>query len=165
MRPKDVPAKPSKSKLDAVAATPGVTRVPVEEQWTEKAFVNPTREPFEIERREQRLVKDYMTHLELQGHDVCRLKIVVPGEPKPLFTDLYDVTAGTLIEAKGSVRRESIRMAVGQLADYQRHVSHDLNELAILLPSEPRPDLLDLLDSQDITAIWPEGKSGFTKTR
>jgi hypothetical protein len=165
MRPKDVPAKPSKSKLDAVAAEPGVTEVPVEEQWTEKAFVNPTREPFEIERREQKLVKDYMIHLERLGHEVCRLKIVAPGEPKPLFTDLYDTTTGTLIEAKGSVRRESIRMAIGQLADYRRHVSNGLNELAVLLPSEPRPDLLDLLDTQDITAIWPEGKSDFATAR
>ena len=164
MRPKDVPAKPSRSKLDAVAAEPGVTEVPVEEQWTEKAFVNPTREPFEMERREQKLVKDYMAYLELQGHDVRRLKIVAPGEAKPLFTDLFDVTTGTLIEAKGSVRRESIRMAVGQLADYRRHVGNGLNELAVLLPSEPRPDLLDLLDSQDITVIWPEGKSSFATT-
>jgi hypothetical protein len=161
MRPKDVPAKPSRSKLDAVAAEPGVTQVPVEEQWTEKAFVNPTREPFEVERREQKLVKDYMTYLQLQGHDVCRLKIVATGEAKPLFTDLYDVTTGTLIEAKGSVRRESIRMAVGQLADYRRHIGNGLKELVVLLPSEPRPDLADLLDSQDITVIWPDGKSGF----
>jgi hypothetical protein len=161
MRPKDVPAKPPRSKLDAVASKPGVTEVPVEEQWTEKAFVNPTREPFEIERREQRLVKDYMTYLERQGHDVCRLKIVAPGEAKPLFTDLYDSTTGTLIEAKGSVRRESIRMAVGQLADYKRHVGNGLKELAVLLPSEPRPDLLDLLRSQAITPIWPEGRSNF----
>jgi hypothetical protein len=164
MRPKDVPAKPSKSKLDAVAAETGVTEVPVEEQWTEKAFVNPTREPFEIERREQKLVKDYMTHLERQGHDVCRLKIVAPGEPKPLFTDLYDTTTGTLIEAKGSVRRESVRMAIGQLADYRRHIGNGLNELAVLVPAKPRPDLLDLLDSQDITVIWPQGKSGFATT-
>jgi len=165
MRPKDVPAKPSKSKLDGVATEPGVTQVPVEEQWTEKAFVNPTREPFEVERREQKLVKDYMTFLELQGHDVCRLKIVAPGEAKPLFTDLYDLTTGTLIEAKGSVRRESIRMAVGQLADYRRHVGNRLRELAVLVPSEPRRDLLDLLDSQDITVIWPEGKSGCATAR
>jgi hypothetical protein len=161
MRPRDVPAKLSRSKLDTVAAEPGVTAVPVEEQWTEKAFVNPTREPFEVERREQKLLKEYMTHLERQGHDVYRLKIVAPGEAKPLFTDLYDATTGTLIEAKGSVRRESIRMAVGQLADYRRHVGNGLKELAVLVPSEPRPDLLDLLGSQDITVIWPEGKSGF----
>jgi len=81
--------------------------------------------------------------------------------PPPLFTDLYDTTTGTLIEAKGSVRRESIRMAIGQLADYRRHVGNGLNGLAVLLPSEPRPDLLDLLGSQRITVIWPEGKSGF----
>jgi hypothetical protein len=161
MRPKDVPAKPPKSKLDAVAGEPGVTEVPVEEQWTEKAFVNPSRDLFEAERREQKLVREYMTHLERQGHDVCRLKIVAPGEAKPLFTDLYDRTTGTLIEAKGSVKRESIRMAIGQLADYRRHVGDGPKELAVLLPSEPRPDLLALLKSQTITTVWPDRKTKF----
>jgi hypothetical protein len=56
---------------------------------------------------------------------VCRLKIVVAGDTKPLFTDLYDKTTGTLVEAKGSVKRESIRMAIGQIADYRRHVGDD----------------------------------------
>ncbi len=163
MRPKDTPVKPPSSKLDVVAAEPGVTEVSVEAQWTEKAFVNPTREEFEVERREHKLVLQYTTYLKREGHDVCRHKIVAPGEAKPLFTDLYDSTTATLIEAKGSVRRESIRMAVGQLADYRRHID-DVNELAVLLPSEPRPDLLDLLKSQAITAVWPDGKAKFVTT-
>ena len=164
MRPKDVPPKPGKSKLDTAAAEPGVTEVPVEEQWTEKAFVNPSREPFEAERREQALVRAYMTNLQRQGHDVCRLKIVAPGEAKPLFTDLYDRSTGTLIEAKGSVERESIRMAIGQLADYRRHIGDGLKEVAVLLPSEPRADLLELLKSQAIATVWPAGKDKFAIT-
>jgi hypothetical protein len=160
MRPKDTPPPPGRSKLDAVASERGVTEVPVEEQWTEKAFVNPSREPFESERREHKLVRDYLTHLQRQGHDVCRLKIVAPGEAKPLFTDLFDRTTGTLIEAKGSVRRESIRMAIGQLWDYRRHVA-DASRLAVLLPSEPRPDLLDLLKSLAIDVTWGDRRSGF----
>jgi hypothetical protein len=150
----------NKAIREHATAEPGVTEVSIEEQWTEKAFVNPTREEFEIERREQKLVRQYMTYLKREGHDVCRHKIVAPGEAKPLFTDLYDSTTATLVEAKGSVRRESIRMAVGQLADYRRHIGN-LNELAVLLPSEPRPDLLDLLKSQSITAIWPDGNAKF----
>jgi hypothetical protein len=155
MRPRDIPPKSPRSKLDAVAGTPGTTEVPVEDQWTEKAFVNPSREPYEAERREQKLVRDYQTYLERQGHDVCRLKIVPPGEAKPLFSDLYDRTTATLIEAKGSVERGAVRMAIGQLADYSRFVNGGAKELAVLLPSPPRQDLLELLKSQGITSIWP----------
>jgi hypothetical protein len=63
MRPKDTAPKPPRSTLDAVAGQPGTTEVPVEEQWTEKAFVNPSREPYEAERREQTLVKEYQAFL------------------------------------------------------------------------------------------------------
>ncbi len=156
MRPKDTAPKPPRSTLDAVAGQPGTTEVPVEEQWTEKAFVNPSREPYEAERREQKLVKEYQAFLERQGHDVCRLKIVPLDEAKPLFSDLYDRTAGTLIEAKGTVERGAIRMAIGQLADYSRFVDGGVKELALLVPSKPRRDLLDLLATQTIVAIWPE---------
>jgi len=159
MRPKDGPPKTPKSKLDAVAGTPGVVEVPVEEQWTEKTFVNPSREPFETERREQKLVTAYKKHLEARGHDVCRQKIVPPGEAKPLFSDLYDKTTKTLVEAKGTVERGAIRMAIGQLADYRRFVNGGAQELAVLVPSKPRQDLLDLLDAQGIVAIWPESTS------
>ena len=44
------------------------------------------------------------------------------GEAKPLFTDLFDRTTYTLIEARGSVERGSIRMAIGRLADYGRFI-------------------------------------------
>jgi hypothetical protein len=104
-----------------------------------------------------------MAQLELQGHDVCRLKIVAPGEAKPRFTDLYDAATGTLIEAKGSVRRESMRMAVSQrrLPAPRRQRPQ---ELAVLVPSEPRPDLLDLVAFQEITPSgeaqrWSSGAS------
>lgn len=160
MRPKDTDPKPPKSKLDSVAATPGTEEVPVEEQWTEKAFVNPSREPYEAERREQKLVTAYKAYLEREGHDVCRLKIVPPGEAKPLFSDLYDRTTGTLVEAKGTVERGAIRMAIGQLLDYRRFVDGGgPKTLAVLVPSAPRPDLLRLLAAESIAAVWPEGKS------
>jgi hypothetical protein len=92
------------------------------------------------------------------------LDIVAPGEAKPLFTDLYDRTTGTLIEAKGSVKRESIRMAIGQIAGYRRHVDDGLKAVAVLLPSEPRADLLDLLESQKIAVAWPDSKSSFVQS-
>lgn len=157
MRPKDTTPRSPTSKLDALPGDGAAHETPVEEQWTEKAYVNPAREPYEAERREQRLVRDYLTHLERQGHDVCRLMVVPPGEAKPIFCDMYDKTTGTLIEAKGTVQRSAIRMAIGQLADYRRFVDGGAAEVAILTPSQPRADLLALLASQNVSVIWQEG--------
>jgi len=153
LRPKAIEPKPSVSKLDA-ALNGQVTEVPVEEQWTEKVFVAPSQEEFEAERREQKVVKALEAHLKRKGHNVFRLKIVPPGEAKPLFCDLRDSTANTLVEAKGSVTRDAIRMALGQLADYRRFVDSSVRP-AVLVPEMPRADLMTLLETQGIAVIWP----------
>jgi hypothetical protein len=153
LRPKTIEPKPSRSRLD-VALNGAVTQVPIEQQWTEKVFIAPSHEEREAERREQKLVAALEAHLKRKGHDVFRLKIVPEGEAKPIFCDLRDATADTLVEAKGSVSREAIRMAIGQLADYRRFV-HKQTAAAILVPERPRADLLALLESQGIEAIWP----------
>lgn len=156
LRPLDVRPRPSASPLDQVGEV-GVQDVPVEEQWTEAAFVAPTRAACEAERREQALVGAFRDHLLKQGHQVSRLKIVPPGEAKPLFSDLMDRTTNTLYEAKGTVERGSIRMAVGQLLDYSRFVK-PAPRLAVLLPSRPREDLRELLKSAGVDLVWREGK-------
>jgi hypothetical protein len=161
LRPKTITPRPSQSRLDA-ALDGEVTEVPIEEQWTEKVFVAPSHEEREAERREQKLVKALEAHLRKQGHLVCRLKIVPKGEAKPIFCDLRDQTADALVEAKGTVTREAIRMAIGQIADYRRFVSNG-TKAAVLVPEPPRPDLLALLEAQRIAAIWPTTK-GFADT-
>jgi hypothetical protein len=131
--------------------------VPIEQQHTERAFVTPSQEPYEADRREQRLVLDLELYLRHRNHEVSRQRIIPPGEARPLFTDLWDATTGTLVEAKGTTERNSIRMAIGQLADYSRFMPEgQLQHLALLLPSEPRPDLRSLLVSQGIELIYPE---------
>jgi len=134
--------------------------VPVEQHLTERMVIEPNREPYEAERREQPLVLDLMEFLRSQGHTVDRLQLRPPGEPAPLFCDLYDATANTVVEAKGSVSRAAVRMAVGQLADYSRLVDPPPQQM-LLVPEEPRPDLLDLAKSQDIAVTWPNGDGGF----
>lgn len=156
MRPVDRPPAPVQSTLDAVAQ-PGVSHVEVEQQWTEKAFVAPGRKEYEAERREQALVLTFRSYLQAKGHDVDRLKIVPPGEAKPLFCDLVDNDTNTLYEAKGSVERGSVRMAIGQLLDYSRFVTPNPN-LVVLLPMKPREDIRALLSSADIGLVWRDGK-------
>lgn len=137
------------------APTPRTDVVTIEDQYTERAFVAPDRELDEIERSEEQLVARYTEHLERAGHKLGRHRIVPPGESRPLYSDLWDETKRELIEAKGTVARDQIRLAVGQLLDYGRFV--DAKFRSILLPSCPREDMLDYLQSAGIGVIFPEG--------
>jgi hypothetical protein len=92
------------------------------------------------ERREQQLILAYCQFLREKGSHVTRHLIRPEGEAKPLFSDLYDTTRNNLLEAKGTVKREAIRMAIGQLADYRRFIEARPS-CAVLLPERPRPDL------------------------
>jgi len=75
--------------------------------------------------------------------------------PAPLFCDLFDKTTGTLYESKGTVTRAATRMAIGQLADYARLITPTPRR-ALLVPEEPRRDLLRLAESQGVEVIWPD---------
>jgi hypothetical protein len=94
----------------------------VERQLTEESQVVPSGVPYTATRREQTLVISYEERLKAEGHEVGRLQLWPAGEPAPYFSDLYDLTTNTLIEAKSSVARTAFRMAIGQLADYARLV-------------------------------------------
>lgn len=130
-----------------------VQPVPVEAQHTERSFANPTGEPSELERREASLITRYAAHLRAQGHVVSRLRVVPKGEVAPLYSDLLVEDTRELIEAKGASTREAIRMAIGQLLDYGRFAED--HKRSVLLPAEPREDLLALLAAHKITAIYP----------
>jgi hypothetical protein len=112
-------------------------------------------------RREAALVRRYQTWLEEQGHQVCRNQVTPPGELVSLYTDLFDASTSELVEAKGSVSRPVIRMAIGQLADYSRFVAY--SSQAVLVPSEPRADLLTLLMVNGIACIWEVAGGGFDR--
>lgn len=137
-------------------ATPQVDVVAIEEHNTERAFVTPDREPYEFERREAALVHRYREHLHRLGHEVRRLRVLPAGEFSPLYSDLWDVTTSDLIEAKATVNRESLRMAVGQLLDYGRFVN--AASRTVLVPSRPREDLVSFLGGQGIGVVYPDGK-------
>lgn len=156
LRPVDVEPPEPRSTLSDVLTGPARLDVPLEQQETEKAYVNPSREPFEIERREQKLVLALGVHLTTQGHEISRQRFLPPGEARPIITDLFDATTRTLVEAKGSAERNAVRMAIGQICDYRRFFrAGELEHVAALFPREPRPDLADLLNVQGIVAIYP----------
>jgi hypothetical protein len=134
--------------------------VEVENQLTERFYVEPDREPYEAERREATLVLEFRSHLRSMGHTVNRLKVVPAGEAKPIFSDLYVASIPLLVEAKGSVERGCIRMGIGQLIDYRRFVQTAV--CALLLPERPREDLVQLIQAAGLSCFWPSGK-GFTR--
>lgn len=155
LRPKAIEPPTDNPKLAALFAGPAAREVPIEQQHTERAYVSPSSEPHEAERREHKLVLEFEAHLLLLGHRVTRNELRPPGEARPILTDLYDATSGLLVEAKGTVDRNAIRMAIGQLADYKRFVDGGKpNHLAVLVPREPRQDLRELLFAQGIDVIY-----------
>lgn len=152
---------PTRSRLDRLGQEL-VKEVPIEQYLTERTLVEGDREPYEVERNEHRLIRRLVEDLELQGHDVCRLQFRPPGEPAPLYCDVFDKTTNTLYEAKGTVTRAAMRMAIGQLADYARLVDPAPSRV-ILMPEQPRADLVSLASSQGIDVAWP-AETGFASS-
>jgi hypothetical protein len=118
-----------------------VTFIPVEEHRTERTCFTSEREFYDVERREAALVGRYKEHLKSEDHVVSRLRVVPAGESHPIYSDLWDETARELIEAKGSVTRDQLRLAVGQLLDYGRFVDGEQSHPRSA-PTQPRPGRL-----------------------
>ncbi|NUW37134.1 restriction endonuclease [Nonomuraea sp. SMC257] len=156
---------PQSSLARLLAASPHkVQELPIEAHpVTERTFVTPSRQVDQVDRTENQLLVDFSGHLRGKGHTVTRHQFLPEGEKRPLFTDLYDENLQLLVEVKGSATRTSVRMAIGQLADYGRFLPDAAR--AILLPAKPaRTDLIELAHSQDIMIIWPEG-GGYSSSR
>ena len=138
-----------------------ITRVEVEAKHVDQFEVFVTGQVIEAERSEQRLVLAYRDHLESQGHEVTRHRYSMGGSGSQLVCDLVDETAHVLYEAKGNVRRGSVRMAIGQLLDYRRFEQSTMS-LAVLLPRQPSQDLIDLIHSVPASVVW-RTKDGFSR--
>lgn len=152
------PLPPAAVDLDKSGAW--VKEAPVEEHRTKDEF-QVTPSAYKAQRREQKLVKEYEEWLTSSGHEVCGLILHAKGEANSIRCDLFDKTANAIIEAKSSVARPAIRMAIGQLADYSRLMKKRPRKRLILVPEKPRADLIALAKSQKIGVIWPDGEGGF----
>lgn len=140
--------------IEVVLSTDPVFKdVPLEGYFTERMVVEPSREPYEADRKEAELVRQFADYVRTMGLHIVRRRIFPINEAKPIFTDIFIPDKNLLIEAKGTVERGSVRMAIGQLADYRRFFIDA--SCAILVPSKPREDLLNLCDSQSVSVFWP----------
>ena len=71
-----------------------------------------------------------------------------------MLTDIFDATSQELYEAKGSASRPNVRLALGQLLDYKRHIPVATMEISVLLPHKPAPDLVALLLENSVNCVW-----------
>ena len=134
----------------------------IEAQHVERFLVTVPGKDIEADRRERRLVLAYRDHLESQGHEVTGHRYSLPESTSQLVCDLVDETDQVLCEAKGDVRRTSVRMAIGQLLDYRRFEPPTMS-LAVLLPRKPPQDLVELIRSVPASAVW-RTKDGFERS-
>ena len=104
-------------------------------------------------KKEEKLVREYVEWLKQHGHKSERLS---DGN---LCCDVYEQDRNNLIEAKASLKREYIRMAVGQLFDYAYMGRERFGKphMAILLPRKPDLRSLNWLPDQ-INVVWKAGK-------
>jgi hypothetical protein len=135
-----------------------VTRIAPQAVLTETFEVARVAETREGHRREAALVSkliDWWTKRDGPGA-VCGLHIELPEGTGSLYVDLFNEITNELIEAKASCRRQDIRMAIGQMADYRRFLDPPPS-CKVLLPEPPASDLLELLSSQEISVMVPDG--------
>ena len=107
-------------------------------------------------RRERTLVQAYKRWMGAKGSTIVRLLYRIPGTDIHINCDVWDKTRNNLLEAKGTVRRNDVRMAVGQLIDYRR-LTNPAPSCAVLLPQRPHQDLADMLRTVGIAAVWRDG--------
>jgi hypothetical protein len=108
------------------------------------------------EKKEAKLVQQYDYWLRCQHRTLHIAKYGL------MRCDAYEAGRRNLIEAKCSIRREYIRMAVGQLLDYSYLFAKDVGvpALAILLPSRPSRDIEVWLKAHlEIFVIWKSGRA------
>ncbi|WP_191563203.1 restriction endonuclease [Janibacter melonis] len=105
-------------------------------------------EEAEALRMEADLMRRFESYLRDLGSQVARFEIPLRQSGRRLLTDTFDITENTLWEVKGAADRQSVRMAIGQLADYRRYLPPDIRS-GIVLPadfSDDQDDLYELIE-------------------
>ena len=136
------------------AAGPRVTAVDIEEPRVERFRVTVPRQDRMATPGERQLVARYEKHLKKRCRRVKKHQYDLPDSSHPLECDLVDETRKVLYEAKGDTLRTSVRMAIGQLLDYRRFETDPEMTLAVLLPRQPTPDLIELIHTVPASVVW-----------
>lgn len=133
----------------------------ISEIVSEEAFETETSSRIQEEkiiisrRKESKLLDQYKKYRKQNNQSALkrnRIKI----NSNTLWTDGWCEDEEMLIEAKSSSSRNHVRLAIGQLLDYRRHINPRPKKLAILLPTKPQEDLIDLIIGLEIRIIFKE---------
>ncbi|MDX3548793.1 hypothetical protein PV729_25890 [Streptomyces europaeiscabiei] len=158
----ELPQKPPAVKVPAQQT--GAKSKKTEQHTTAQTTANIPGGPRTVLRREGQLCTAFEAFLLAAGHKTKSFQITVKGEPGTFTPDLYDATDNVLYEAKGIATRNNVRMAIGQLLDYRRHLEvPDGLRLAVLLPQEPTSDVRALCEAENIALVTQttDGFAGF----
>lgn len=110
-----------------------------------------------VSRIEFALQSDFGTWLRSQGSPPSRLPL--RSGSTLIEPDMFVPDRGWIVEAKGSIARGHVRMAIGQVLDYVS-VAAQWGVTAspvVLLPGSPEPDLARLLNSLHIRVFIRDG--------
>lgn len=103
---------------------------------------------------EQSLIDDFLEFQVGRGRTFSRWEIFPSGTGERPVTDIYDdEETRTLYEAKASASRPDVKLGLGQILDYSRFIDN-CEALALLLPSRPADDLVDLLQTFEVMVVW-----------
>lgn len=140
------------------SSEPIARRVPAEIDSTHFYETGPVGSRTAI-RVESALVKRFMNW---RGDGLMdRWAIRIPSENITLLTDVYDPVDHVLYEAKASSGRGNVRMALGQLLDYKRHVDVADLRTRLLVPERPNSDLVDLIRRNHVGLAYATDGPGF----
>jgi hypothetical protein len=127
---------------------------PLRRKWQAEYPVRSRKRSFYAARKEEQLVHRYEDSLLGRRRKLVRTKYLGNTE-----CDAMEMRRRNLVEAKSSATRESIRMAVGQLLDYEFQGKSKYGRVnkGILVPTRPDQGVERWLRSLKISLIWPEG--------
>lgn len=132
---------------------PQAFRVPVEIN-SKRFFETAGSAGGDVLRRESLLVDAFIASQ--PDHNFGRWAITLPAEKTRLLTDVYDENDRMLYEAKAIASRNDLRLALGQLYDYRRHVPIEGLRSSVLLPNRPAADLCDLLWAAGLGIVYQD---------
>jgi hypothetical protein len=116
--------------------------------------VQPSR-PTQIEFVEMKLHARFADYIRGESETIRTLRISVSGKKGFLTPDFYLVNRNMVVEAKPGSSREMVRLAIGQVLDYQNLLKPDYPQIraGILLPTRPSADLVDLMRQLQISLV------------
>lgn len=122
------------------------------------------RNPSQIESRENKLLKRFFEYLTSKGEVASQKTIKLLDHQGTLKPDFFLEERRMVVQVKPSSSREYVRLAIGQVLDYQNLLRQEYQDITagILLPQLPASDLIQLCKQINITIIAEVAEGEFS---